>query len=219
MSQPVSIYADKHQCRSIGERLGLRSANRKREHRKRLPLSSLARCVVLPLAVQIFSGGCTHWVTIEPDFAAGRSRTLDKVRIDYDTVLRNAKIDGPIVTADELKRITVDLRETSPVGLALTQEDADAIAKGLPRQLDRVQLGNDVLSKATLTWPHLTGYKKTPLTLDLRIRVVEREAVDPGPTATIVTLSILGGIGLVSLGVYGLTQLFSKSNFYFGCAC
>lgn len=79
-------------------------------------------------------------------------------------------------------------------------------AGGRPQKLDAVKTeGGDEFRDAQIAWPTLTVVKEgKPMNIDLRLTAVKREVPDNAATATVVVVSVLGGlvvIGGVFLGV------------------
>lgn len=173
--------------------------------------------IAIPLVVQLAAVGCYHWVPIEnQDFTDGKNHTVKQVQVDNDTLLREAVITPATVAGKGKLHVTTDLRSTPISSTSLTPADARAIADGQSHQFDRLRVGNDWLIDATITWPLLSGFKPSAeLVFERRTHVFVRHAINPGPTAALLSLTILGGIGLVALSAWGLSMVRVNSSIAF----
>lgn len=165
-----------------------------RRHRSRTGLAWLA---TLLLAAQLAGTECfTHWVAVGPDYSTASPAELDNVRVDTKVILPHVSVSGSTVTLYE--RQTVDL-STRAGSLPFTPSEANEIASGRLVRFDKLLLGDESLSNAVVSWPTLTGYRKTPRTFDLHTHLVERKALNPWPTVAIVGGAVLLVGGLVGL--------------------
>lgn len=147
--------------------------------RRSLHQLRLIHLVLIPLMALTFWTGCSHWVPITSRFGNGHTRRLAEVRIGGagGEVLKNADIKWPMLTiTTDGSPVTIDLRQMPGIMKQFSDREYDAIVSGGTRTIDEVSEDGEVFVNATIRWPKMFAFKRSPVTIDLRLRPAERRS-------------------------------------------